>query len=111
MKQIVRLITVSGILIVTLVGNAWAMQEFTLIIKNHKFSPELITIPADTKVRLLVKNQDTTPEEFDSAELHREKIIQGHGQGIVFIGPLSPGNYSFMGEFHQATAKGQIVVK
>ncbi|RUO80848.1 cupredoxin domain-containing protein [Idiomarina tyrosinivorans] len=84
---------------------------YELIIKDHKFSPATITIPADTKVKLLVKNQDVTPEEFESYELNREKIIPGNSQAIIFIGPLSAGEYPFFGEFNQATAQGKILVK
>jgi hypothetical protein len=29
----------------------------------------------------------------------------------VWIGPLKPGRYPFMGEFNQATAKGVVIVE
>jgi plastocyanin len=111
MKQLVAIIICTAALVVGLPSSAWAMPEFTLRIKEHKFTPAVLHIPANTKVRLIIKNLDATPEEFESEELHREKVIQGHGQGVVFIGPLAPGTYSFIGEFHEATARGQIVVK
>jgi len=111
MKQLV--IAVLGGFALTLgqLAIAGGMPEYTLKIKNHKFDPEVITIPANTKVKLIVINQDPTPEEFESLELHREKVIQGNNQGVVFIGPLKPGSYPFMGEFHADTAKGRIEVK
>ena len=56
-------------------------------------------------------NEDATPEEFESHDLNREKVIAGKSKGIVVIGPLKPGTYSFVGEFHEDTAKGRIVVK
>ncbi len=85
--------------------------EFKLSIKDHKFSPTAVEIPADTKIKLLVKNEDATPEEFESHELNREKVISGKSQATIFIGPLKPGEYKFFGEFHQDTAQGKIVVK
>lgn len=111
MKQLVIAISGAMALFLGLSANVWAMPEFTLSIKDHQFSPAVVTIPAHTKVKLIVKNLDPTPEEFESEELHREKIIQGHGQGVVFIGPLEPGSYPFIGEFHEATAKGRIIAK
>jgi hypothetical protein len=90
---------------------AQATEEFTIVIKDHKFVPETTVIPADQKVKLIIDNQDTTPEEFESYELNREKIISGGKKGIVFVGPLKPGAYPFFGEFNMDTAKGQIVVK
>lgn len=93
-------------------SSAFAADEvYELVIKDHTFSPATLTIPADTKVKLLVKNQDVTPEEFESYELNREKIIPGNSEAIIFIGPLSAGEYPFFGEFNQATAQGKIIVK
>jgi len=111
MKQIVTAFLAGFALIVGQAAMAGDMPVFTLKIKNHKFDPEVITLPAKTKVKLIVINQDPTPEEFESNELHREKVIQGNSQGVVFIGPLEPGSYPFIGEFHQDTAKGKIQVK
>lgn len=85
--------------------------EFTIVIKNHKFEPAELTIPADKKVLLIVDNQDPTPEEFESHELNREKVIPGNTKAKVFIGPLKPGTYPFFGEFHMDTALGKIIVK
>lgn len=85
--------------------------EFTLVIKDHKFQPAELTIPADKKVLLIVDNQDPTPEEFESHELNREKVIPGNTKAKIFIGPLKPGTYPFFGEFHMETALGKIIVK
>lgn len=82
-----------------------------LVIKDHRFVPAEIRIPAGTKVKLTIDNQDATPEEFESYELNREKIIPGRSKGVVFIGPLKPGRYPFFGEFHQKTAQGVVIVE
>jgi len=78
---------------------------------NHFFVPDKIIIPADTKVRLVIHNRDKTPEEFESYELNREKIIMGEKKVKIFIGPLAEGRYPFFGEFHPKTAQGVIIVK
>jgi hypothetical protein len=84
---------------------------YTLIVKDHKFQPTEIEIPADKKITLIVKNQDPTPEEFESIELRREKVVPGGEQITVYIGPLKPGRYEFFGDFNPATARGHIVAK
>ena len=84
---------------------------FELTIRNHRFEPAELQIPANTKVKLIVKNTDTTSEEFDSAELRREKVIAGGQQVVIFLGPLAPGTYNFIGEFHPDTARGRVVAK
>lgn len=84
---------------------------YSLIIKDHRFQPTEITIPAGKKIKLLVENQDATPEEFESHSLNREKIIAGNSKATIYIGPLSPGRYPFEGEFNAKTAQGVIVAQ
>jgi heme/copper-type cytochrome/quinol oxidase subunit 2 len=84
---------------------------YTLIIKDHRFQPTEIEIPADKKITLVVKNEDSTPEEFESIELRREKVVPGGDQITVYIGPLKAGRYEFFGDFNPATARGHIVAK
>ena len=75
------------------------VPSFTLEIRGHLFYPSELAIPADTKVRLIVINRDPTPEEFESYELNREKVIMGGAQAVIFLGPLPAGTYPFFGEF------------
>jgi len=88
-----------------------ATPEIELIIKDHLFFPAMLEIPAGQKVRVRIINQDSTPEEFESFELNREKLVVGNGQTVVFIGPLEPGEYPFFGEFYPKTAQGVVIVK
>lgn len=88
-----------------------APPVFEIEIRNHLFEPDTLTIPANTKVKLIVYNRDPTPEEFESFELNREKVIMGGRKAIIFIGPLPPGEYPFFGEFNPQTALGTILVK
>ena len=88
-----------------------AEPEFLLVIHDHRFTPAEIVVPANAKVKLVVDNQDATPEEFDSHALNREKVIAGRSKAVIFIGPLAPGRYPFMGEFNAASAQGAVVVK
>ena len=90
---------------------ATPVKEYTLTIRNHRFVPAEITVPAKTKVKLIIINEDASPEEFESHELNREKIVTGKGRITVFIGPMKPGRYPFFGEFHADTAKGVVLVK
>ncbi len=88
-----------------------ADADYTLVIKDHRFQPAELKVPSGTKIRLLIENQDSTPEEFDSHDLNREKVITGHGSATVYIGPLDAGRYSFIGEFNEATAQGVVIAQ
>ncbi|MBV1932291.1 MAG: cupredoxin domain-containing protein [Porticoccaceae bacterium] len=87
-----------------------ATPVINIEIKGHLFYPAEVLVPANTKVKLLIHNTDSTPEEFESYELNREKVILGNTRAVVFIGPLAPGEYPFFGEFNMTTALGKVVV-
>lgn len=83
----------------------------TLTIKDHQFSPSNIDVPADKKITITVENKDATPEEFESHDLHREKVVAAGATATVIVGPLKSGVYKFVGEYHEDTAKGTLTVK
>jgi plastocyanin len=85
--------------------------EIALVIKNHKFEPAEIKVAAGVKVKLVIHNQDSSAEEFESAILRREKLVPAGQKVVVYIGPLKAGSYPFIGEFNQATAQGRVVVE
>ena len=95
-------------------SGSWAMAaepELLLVIKNHRFEPSELKVPAGQRIKLTVHNQDATPEEFESHSLNREKIIPGGAKASIFIGPLKPGRYTFFGEYNEATAQGAVVAE
>ncbi len=83
----------------------------TLTLKDHRFTPASFTVPAGQKVEIVLVNQDKATEEFDSHDLKIEKLVTPSGRVTFSIGPLKPGAYSFMGEFHPETAQGRVVAQ
>ena len=84
---------------------------FALSIKDHKFTPSELTIPAGKRVKLVIKNLDPTPAEFESEDFKAEKIIPGDAEISLLIGPLNAGRYAFFDEFHEDQTKGTLIVK
>jgi hypothetical protein len=82
-----------------------------LVLVGHKFLPTEIHVKANQANVITLVNKDDTAEEFDSTALKVEKVVDGHDQGDVRIRPLSPGRYTFMGEFHSATAQGVVIAE
>ena len=85
--------------------------ELSMAIKNHAFEPSVLKVPANQRIKLTVQNLDTTPEEFESHALNREKVIPGGAKAVIYLGPLKPGRYEFIGEFNPTTAKGVVVAE
>ena len=93
-------------------GPSWAADEgCTLTLKDHRYEPTELKVPAGTRVAIKVCNRDDAPEEFESYALKREKLIPAGKDAVVQIGPLQPGSYPFVGEFHEDTARGVIVAE
>jgi plastocyanin len=86
-------------------------NDYVLTIKDHRFTPAEIKVPANQRVMITIVNDDVTPEEFDSSALKVEKVVAGKSKGVVRIGPLNPGRYTFIGEYHEATAKGVVIAE
>ncbi|MEJ2346304.1 MAG: cupredoxin domain-containing protein [Gammaproteobacteria bacterium] len=96
----------------SLLGPAVAQaDDYLLVIKNHRFEPAELRVPAGKRVKLVIHNQDATAEEFESHDLRREKIIPGNTKASVWVGPLPAGEYGFFGEFHEDTAQGKLIAK
>ena len=88
-----------------------ADPEITLVIRDHRFEPNEIRVPGGKKIKLVVHNQDKTAEEFESHELNREKVIAPGSKASIYIGPLAPGRYPFVGEYHETTARGVVIAE
>jgi Cupredoxin-like domain len=96
----------------SLPGGAFAAEPtISLTLKDHKFTPQDVTIPAETRVRLLVKNLDATPAEFESDDFKAEKIVPTGKEVTIFIGPLKAGSYEFHDEYHEAESKSRLIVQ
>lgn len=107
-----------GALFVVLVGlclpgaaGAEEPGQIAISLKNHRFDPSEIHVPAGKPVILIVTNHDSTAEEFESAALKVEKIIVAGHYATIRLRPLSPGRYPFVGEFNSGTANGVVVAE
>jgi plastocyanin len=112
MKIMTALLSVS--LLVAMAGYASAADapaEAHLTLSNHAFEPQVLTIPAGKKIKLIVTNKDDAAAEFESDELGREKVVPANGEIFVYVGPLDPGTYGFYDDFHRKTTTGSLIAK
>lgn len=104
-------VLVLGLLVAAPAAFAADNNSYQLTVKNHKFQPDKLVLPAGKRIKLTVKNEDATPMEFESYQLDREKVIVGNSTATVYLGPLDPGSYKFFDDFHRSTTTGVIEVK
>ena len=98
-------------LAVTALAAVAADVEIPVTIEKNRFDPSEIKVKAGAPFVLVVTNKDVTPEEFESKELRIEKVIPGGKTMKIRVRALKPGTYPFVGEYHDATAKGRIVAE
>ena len=92
-------------------AQAPAPPEIALTIEQHVFTPAELRVKSGQPFVLVITNRDATPEEFESKELRLEKVIPANRTLKIRVPALKPGTYRFFGEYHEATAKGQIVAE
>lgn len=76
-------------------------ESIVLTIQNKHFEPQQLTLPSAVKLKLVIRNLDSTPAEFESYDLSREVLTPAHGETTLYIGPLDPGDYPFFNDFNR----------
>jgi len=90
---------------------AEAMPVFSIKALGGIFEPSMIEVPAGTRFKIEIENEGRDPIEFESSDLHLEKVLAGGAKSYVVINGLKPGAYTFFDDFHPNTGKVRIVVK
>jgi len=91
------------------VSTARAANDSSLRFHAGAVEPASLTLPANTPVKLQVTNAGDAAVEFESFELHRERVVQPGQTIAVYIPALPPGTYPFFDDFSHGSVKGEIV--
>ena len=94
MRQIKQAAVLALLTIAPLQGLA-ALPQVVIEIRDHLFIPQTVRIPEGRKVRLVFINHDPSPEEIDSFDLNREKVIFGRptrAPSGLSLRPSGPSN-------------------
>jgi Cupredoxin-like domain len=104
-----------GIAIVVLVrpvtARAEEMPVFSIELKDGVITPRRVEVPANRPFKIELHNTGNTPAEFESNELHREKVLAPHSSSFIVIRRLDPGEYKFFDDFHLDTPPAVLVAK
>ena len=90
-------------------GRADDPVSLSLVMKEHKFEPAELHAPPGRAIVMHVKNLNPIVSEFESGDLHFEKIIPAGNDAVVYVRPQQPGRYNFFDDFHHET-QGFLVV-
>jgi plastocyanin len=81
----------------------------SLTLKDRKFDPAELHAPAGKPIEIHIKNLNGIVSEFESSDLHFEKIVPNGSEAVVHVRPQQPGRYNFFDDFHHET-QGFLVV-
>ena len=84
---------------------------FKIDVKDGVITPLEMDVPANTRIRLEVTNSGTSPAEFESVQLKKEKVIAGGNTAVIVIRNLDPGTYDFFDEFHSDLPHAKVTAK
>jgi len=83
--------------------------SLSITIKNQQFDPAELHAPPGKTIGIHVKNLNPIVSEFESSDLHFEKIVPAGAEAVVYVRPQQPGRYNFYDDFHHET-QGYLVV-
>lgn len=107
----IRSLAVLGFGLIPLAATATTLPEYTLVIHGHVYQPNALQVPAHTKFKLLVRNEDAVPSEFESNDFNREQIVLPGTTATVYVGPLDKGRYTFFDDFHRDSGRGVLIAQ
>lgn len=103
----------AGLMLATY-GQAAAQDSeptFKIEIKDGVITPLELGVPANTRIRLELSNTGSSPVEFESVQLKKEKVIAGGNTSVMVIRNLDPGTYDFFDDFHIDMPHAKIIAK
>lgn len=74
-------------------------SSYNLVMNKDKFTPDRMEVPAEKKISILIDNQSGESEKIYFMVNH-ERVLPASEKTKVFIGPLDPGEYKFVGNYH-----------
>ncbi len=84
--------------------------QLSVTMKDRLFDPAELHAPPGKTIAIHVKNLNAIVTEFESSQLHFEKILPVGSEGVVYVRPQQPGRYNFFDDFHHET-QGALVVQ
>ncbi|MBI3044961.1 MAG: cupredoxin domain-containing protein [Betaproteobacteria bacterium] len=102
------------VLLATVALTAAAAQDlpvFQIVMKDGRFSPERLEVPAGKRLKLVLKNEGRGPAEFENLSMRVEKVLAPGVTSFVVLHGLKPGEYRFVDEFRPDGGSLTLVAK
>jgi hypothetical protein len=87
------------------------MPVFSIQFKDGTILPLHLDVPAGRPFKIELHNTGKTPAEFESTELHLEKVLAAQSSSSIVIRRLNPGEHKFFDDFHPGAPQAVLVAK
>jgi hypothetical protein len=84
---------------------------FQIEFRDGNVQPLRVEVPANRRFKIELRNSGATPAEFESNELHKEKVLAPDSTSVLVFRTLDPGEYPFFDDFHPDAPKAVLVAK
>ncbi|EBS4549494.1 cupredoxin domain-containing protein [Salmonella enterica] len=84
---------------------------FNLELTEEGFIPEVLNVPANTRIQITMLNSTSKVAELESFDMKFEKIATPGHSITVRTGPLHPGVYTFFDDYSINNLRGKVVAK
>nr|WP_280173954.1 cupredoxin domain-containing protein [Rhizobium sullae] len=84
---------------------------FVIHMSNGVISPAVVEVPANTRFKLELQNDGSSPVEFESLPLRKEKVLAPGAKSFIVIRNLAPGNYAFFDDFHLDMPPARLIAR
>ena|SRR5579863_6894626 len=87
---------------------------FSIEFHDGKITPLQLEVPANKRFRIELRNTGVTAAEFESSELHLEKVLAPNNPKpapVLVIRSLDPGDHIFFDDLHADAPKIHLIAK
>ena len=116
--DLLKTVSLTGaILVATLLGGfattsrADDLPAFSIEFMDGTVNPLRLEVPANKPFKIELHNTGKTPAEFESTQLHQEKVVAAQSTSFIVIRRLDPGEYKFFDDFHPDAPQAVLVAK
>ncbi|EDW6064614.1 cupredoxin domain-containing protein [Salmonella enterica subsp. enterica serovar Oslo] len=96
-------------LLVLSVARADERPVFNLELTEKGFIPEVLNVPANTRIQIKMLNSTSKVAELESFDMKFEKIATPGNSITVRTGPLHSGVYNFFDDYSINNFRGKVV--
>jgi hypothetical protein len=91
--------------------SAEEMPSFSIEFKDGVIAPMRLEVPAGKPFKIELHNTGASAAEFESVEMHREKVIAPDSSTFFVVRRLDAGEYKFFDDFSPEAPQALIVAK